>query len=88
MLYSVQCDFDVKWDDDSGILSLQPSGTWPRKCLMTGTFILRWTIFDKFWGQILGKNLQAGAILGNPQLALWHSFNNEAPGDFGVSENI
>jgi len=30
--------------------------------------------------------VEAGAILGNPQLALWHSFNNEAPGDFGSAE--
>jgi len=25
--------------------------------------------------------VEAGAIIGNPQLALWHSFSNEAPGD-------
>jgi len=25
--------------------------------------------------------VEAGAILGNPQLALWHSFSNQAPGD-------
>jgi len=30
---------------------------------------------------------QAGTILGNPQLALWHSYNNEAPGDFGYEAN-
>merc|ERR1712181_25258 len=30
--------------------------------------------------------VEAGAILGNPQLALWHSFSNEAPGDFGSAE--
>ena len=24
---------------------------------------------------------EAGAIVGNPQLALWHSFKNQAPGD-------
>ena len=27
---------------------------------------------------------QAGAIIGNPQLALWHSFANEAPEDPNV----
>ena len=26
--------------------------------------------------------------MGNPQLALWHSFSNEAPGDFGVSAKM
>merc|ERR1711962_1612326 len=30
--------------------------------------------------------VEAGAIVGNPQLALWHSFSNEAPGDFGSTE--
>ena len=34
------------------------------------------------------ESSQAGAIVGNPQLALWHSFSNEAPGDFGVSVKI
>ena len=29
---------------------------------------------------------QAGAIIGNPQLALWHSFNNEAPDDPGAGD--
>ena len=35
---------------------------------------------------LLIKNIfyQAGAILGNPQLALWHSFANEAPEDPNV----
>ena len=40
-----------------------------------------------FLGQFL-INPQAGTILGNPQLALWHSYNNEAPGDFGVSSKM
>ena len=33
--------------------------------------------------------VEAGAILGNPQLALWHSFANEAPEDpnVGLKEN-
>merc|ERR1719239_498787 len=30
--------------------------------------------------------VEAGAVIGNPQLALWHSFSNEAPGDFGSAE--
>merc|ERR1711962_1257622 len=30
--------------------------------------------------------VEAGAIVGNPQLALWRSFSNEAPGDFGSAE--
>ena len=29
---------------------------------------------------------QAGAIVGNPQLALWHSFSNEAPEDPGAAD--
>lgn len=29
----------------------------------------------------LGAFIEAGAIAANPQLALWHSFSNEAPGD-------
>ena len=29
-------------------------------------------------------HFQAGAIIGNPQLALWHSFANEAPEDPNV----
>ncbi|MEM1180261.1 MAG: hypothetical protein AAGM22_18100 [Acidobacteriota bacterium] len=34
--------------------------------------------------QIPGEDnafIEAGAIIGNPHLALWHSFSNEAPGD-------
>ena len=30
------------------------------------------------------NRVQAGAIIGNPQLALWHSFANEAPEDPNV----
>ena len=30
------------------------------------------------------NGVQAGAIIGNPQLALWHSFANEAPEDPNV----
>ena len=30
------------------------------------------------------NHVQAGAIIGNPQLALWHSFANEAPDDPNV----
>ena len=29
----------------------------------------------------IGAFIEAGAIIANPQLALWHSFNNQAPDD-------
>ena len=30
--------------------------------------------------------MEAGAIIGNPQLALWHSFGNQAPDDPASNE--
>ena len=40
----------------------------------------QWYMANYFPNDV-GTYVQAGAIIGNPQLALWHSFANEAPDD-------